>query len=189
MQSFGASAPPSERCSVPSLISPCPQRRHRLFRPCNCNYDVPHSLSLSLRVNKTIELIIKGDFNTPTCAAFFSSTVIDGEVLVGCVCVCVCVCAGMWLHICTRGCCRVCRPDDPGHHDPPGEEEAGLHPRTHPDRGDLRGGPGAGSGGTDRHKTNTKAARRNLSDCKLACFVLLLGLPQAHDRVRPPHRR
>lgn len=47
--------------------------------------------------------------------------------------------------------CRVRRPDDVGHHDPPGEEETGLHPRAHPDRGDLLGGPGASSRGTDEH--------------------------------------
>src|SRR4029434_1007845 len=43
---------------------------------------------------------------------------------------------------------RVCGPDESGHHESPGEEETGLHPRAHPDRGALPGGPGAGAGGT-----------------------------------------
>lgn len=51
--------------------------------------------------------------------------------------------------------CRVRRPDDPGHHDPPGEEKTGLHPRAHPDRGDLLEGPGAGSRGTDEHTSTS----------------------------------
>lgn len=52
------------------------------------------------------------------------------------------------MRVCVRA-CRVRRPDDAGHHEPAGEEEAGLHPRAHPDRGDLRGRPGAGAGGAD----------------------------------------
>ena len=59
----------------------------------------------------------------------------------------VCVC--LHGHVCVCVHFRVCEPDDAGHHDPSGEEETGLRPRAHPDGGDLRGGPRAGTRGTD----------------------------------------
>ena len=42
---------------------------------------------------------------------------------------------------------RVCEPVQPGNHEPPGEEETGLHPRADGDRGEIRGRPADRPGG------------------------------------------
>ena len=42
---------------------------------------------------------------------------------------------------------RVCEPVQPGNHEPPGEEETGLHPRADGDRGEIRGRPADCPGG------------------------------------------
>lgn len=65
------------------------------------------------------------------CGVGFSDAATDDRVLVAHACV-------FFLRTCWPLCMRVRasrvrRPDDAGHHDPPGEEETGLHPRAHPD--------------------------------------------------------
>lgn len=97
------------------------------------------------------------------------------------------------------GMSRVRRSGQPGHHEPPGEEETGLHPRADGDRGEIRGGPADRPGGTPSPPPPSLPCLVvliipicGLIVCVGACmFIWLLfllclrpGVPQAHVRVR-----
>ena len=45
---------------------------------------------------------------------------------------------------------RVCELSQTGYHEPPGEEETGLHPRADGDRGEIRGRPADRPGGNSK---------------------------------------